>query len=203
VCDADALAHLRGPENFLVDMMDDPGAVREALKVVQAVWECAMGEVADAVIANNDGGTSVGWLGAWAPGRLGQLQCDLSVMISPGMFGELLLYELDAQSRFLDHSLYHLDGEAQVKHLGHILSVPRVRAIQWTNVAGQAPVTSFIPVLQRIQKAGKSLILDCPPAEVPALMEHLESSKMYIRTWAETPDDADDLVRLVARLTHD
>lgn len=203
VGDADVLSHLRGPDNFMMDLIDRPDEVKEALKKVQAVWENIIRSVSGIVMENNDGGCSVGWLQTWAPGVHGQLQCDLSVMLSPGMFGEFLRYELTAQSEFLDNSLYHLDGRQQVAHLDHILSVPKLRAVQWTNIAGQQPVTAFLPVLKRIQAAGKSLVLDCSPDELATLMEHLSSSKMYIRTWAQNEAEAEDIVRLSAKLSRD
>ena len=58
-------------------------------------------------------------------------------MISPKLFEELVMYELETQSQWLDYALYHLDGEQQVKHLDRILSVKGINAVQWTNVAGQ------------------------------------------------------------------
>jgi hypothetical protein len=203
VGDADALSHLRGPDQLMLDLLDRPEEVRAALAAVQAVWEDVMGRVFDLVLENNDGGSCVGWLSAYAPGRLGQLQCDLSVMVSPGMFQEFLVYELERQSEYLDHALYHLDGRQQVVHLPHILSVPGIRAVQWTNVAGQGPATDYIPVLRRIQAAGKGLILDCAPGEVPALLDQLSASGLFLRTWADSPAQAEDLVKLVAKLSRD
>ncbi|MDR1533340.1 MAG: hypothetical protein LBS62_14365 [Clostridiales bacterium] len=196
---ADALTHLRGPDQFMFDLLDSPDEVKGALVTVQAVWEQVMRGVYDAVAENNYGGTSVGWLSTWAPGLHGQLQCDLSLMLSPDMFEEFLLYELEAQSRFLDHALYHLDGRQQVIHLPHLLAIESIEAVQWTNVAGQAPVVDFIPVLQSIQQAGKNLILDCSPAELPVLLENLSASQMYVRTWADSRAEADSLVEMVRR----
>lgn len=200
---ADVLSHLRGPENLMMDFIDEPEQVKEALKKVQQVWEKHVTEVCGIITEANYGGNSVGWLGTWAPGKAWQMQCDLSVMMSEESFGEFLLYELQQQSAFLDNSLYHLDGDAQIRHLPHILSLPRLRAVQWTNVAGQPPSHAYLPVLQQIQKAGKSLILDCSPAEVPLLMENLSASKMFLRTWADNQREADDLVALIAKLSRD
>lgn len=200
---ADVLSHLRRPDVLLMDMLDSPDEVKMGLREVQAVWEKVYSEVYDIVLGNNDGGSSVGWLGTWAPGRLGQLQCDLSVMISPSMFEELILYELNAQAKWLDHALYHLDGWQQVKHLDHILSVKEIDAIQWTNVAGQPGPLHYIPELKRIQQGGKGLILHAAPDEIPELMGQLSSKGLYLLTYAESQTEADDIVELIAGLTHD
>ena len=198
VSDSDVLSHLRGPENFLYDLTDRSEDVKAALKTVQGVWESTMRSCHDITAANNRGGGTVGWLSTWAPGFHGQLQCDAGVMLSPEMFKEFICYELEAQSNFLEYSLYHLDGQQQVRHLPHILAIEKLDAIQWTNVAGQAPATAFLPELQQIQQAGKLLILDCSPHEVPVLLDNLKQENMYIRTWANSPADADDIVRMVA-----
>lgn len=203
VGDADVLSHIRKPEVLLMDMLDRPDDVKKGLRKVQEVWERIYSEMYNIVLDNNDGGSSVGWLGTWAPGRLGQLQCDLSVMISPKLFEEFIMYELQTQSEWLDHALYHLDGEQQVKHLDLLLSVKGIDAIQWTNIAGQKGPTHYIPIFQRIQKAGKGLIIGADPDEIPTLMENLSSKGLYLLTYANTQSEADDIVKLIAKLTHE
>ncbi|HHY82905.1 MAG TPA: hypothetical protein GX505_09550 [Clostridiales bacterium] len=203
VGDLDVLSHLRGPENLLMDMLERPDEVKKGLRKVQEIWEKVYTEIYDIVLANNDNGSSVGWLGTWAPGRLGQLQCDLSVMISPKLFDDMVLYELETQSQWLDYALYHLDGEEQIKHLDCILSVKGINAIQWTNVAGQPGPIHYIPVLKKIQKAGKGLILHVTPDEIPLIMENLSSKGLYLLTWTNTQDEADALVKTIEKLTHD
>ena len=194
VSDSDVLSHLRGPKNFLYDLVDQPEAVKKALVTIQAVWEKTHRSCYEIVSANNSGGSCVGWLNTWAPGFHAQLQCDASVMLSPEMFEEFICYELEAQANFLEYSLYHLDGYEQVRHLPYILAVKNLDAIQWTNIAGQAPVTAFLPELKQIQQAGKLLILDCSPDEVFVLLDNLKPEGMSIRTWADSPCEADDLV---------
>lgn len=200
---ADALAHLRGTEDLLADMLCEPDSVKGALEKIQAVWEHTYTEIYNIVSANNDGGCSVGWLGTWAPGRHGQLQCDLSVMIAPNMFEDMLLYELKKQSDWFDYSLYHLDGEKQVIHLDSILSLDRIHAIQWTNVAGQQAVSHYIDVLKRIQAAGKGLILHVMPQEIEFIMENLSSKGLYLMTYAENQEEACQIVKMTEKLTHE
>jgi len=200
---ADVLSHIRTPQVLLMDMIESPESVMTGIKKVQKVWEKVYAEMYDIVLANNDGGSSVGWLGTWAPGRLGQLQCDLSVMISPALFDEIIMYELETQARWLDFSLYHLDGQQQVRHLDSILSIKELDAIQWTNVAGQPEVTHFIPELKRIQKAGKGLILHVHPEEIQILMDELSSRGLYLLTYTNCQQDADDLVKQIEKMTRE
>lgn len=199
----DALSHLMGPEPLMETMVDEPEAVQAALETIETAYERIMDEVYAIVRENNEGGGTIGWLQTWAPGKHAQMQSDMSVMLSPAMFERFVLPELEAQCAFLDFALYHLDGQEQVRHLDMLLSIERLRAIQWTQVAGQPDALHFLPVLRRIQAAGKCLLIVVSPEQVAPLMDALSSRGLYLLTTANDRDEAEDLLRLVARGTHD
>ena len=199
---ADALAHLMGSEELLPAMLEEPEAVQRALSKIELSYERIMREVYDIVRTVNEGGSCVDWLSTWAPGFHAQMQCDLSVMISNPMFREFILPELQTQCKFLQYPLYHLDGFEQTRHLDDLLSIPELRAIQWTQVAGQPPCTSYLSELKRIQAAGKNLIIIVEPEQVEFLLENLSSRGLLLITTAPTVDDAQALLKRVGRLTH-
>ena len=200
----DALAYLRGNDTLLVDMADEHPGILGALRKLQAAWEKVTQEVYDILKSNNDGGGMIQWLRVWAPGLLAQMQVDMSVMISSDMFNTFALPELIEQSNFLDYPLYHLDGAQQVRHLDTLLSLERLKVIQWTSIAGQANPSHYLEVLQRIQKAGKSLLLPLPDAkDVESLLTNLSSKGLHIVVEAEDEDQADEIVRMASRLSHE
>ena len=132
-----------------------------------------------------------------------QMQVDMSVMISSDC-STLFLPELIEKSNFLDYALYHLDGAQQVRHLDTLLSLERLKVIQWTSIAGQANPSHYLEVLQRIQKAGKSLLLPLPDAkDVESLLTNLSSKGLHIVVEAEDEDQADEIVRMASRLSHE
>ena len=53
---ADALAHLYGSGNLLMDMIEEPQAVERALRKIEPVYEQTMLAVFERVRANNEGG---------------------------------------------------------------------------------------------------------------------------------------------------
>ena len=200
---ADALAHLMGSEAFLISMIDDPAATTTALEKIQRSYADIMTESYAIIKDNNQGGSCVGWLGTWAPGFHAQMQCDLSVMISSALFKQFIMPELQAQCDLLEYPLYHFDGIEQLRHLDDLLSLPKLKTIQWTQVVGQPPVTDYIPQLQKIQAAGKNLHIAVDSRQIPPLMENLSSRGLYLTTWANSKDEADAIVKDVARMTHD
>ena len=199
----DALSHLMGPEELLPAMIEDPDAVQGALKKIQTVYERIHREVFDIVRDVNEGGSCIDWLSTWAPGFHAQMQSDASVMISNPMFKEFIMPELTAQCEFLEYPLYHFDGIEQIRHLDDLLSIPNLRAIQWTQVEGQPPCTEFFPELRKIQAAGKNLLIIVRPEQVEEIMENLSSRGLYLVTTAPTKEDADAIIKTVSRLTHE
>ena len=196
----DALANLRGSDNLLIDMMECPEAVHRHIKTLQEILHRTESEFMPRLTQTNDGGTVTDWMGLWCPGRHHQLQCDLSVMISPDMFREFALPELEENAAVFDHTVYHLDGQEQIRHLDMILSVKGIDLIQWTPVAGQPPTTHFIEVLQRIQKAGKGLVLMPSSHEMPMLLDTLDPAGVCYYIWdISTPEEADAMTEMVLK----
>ncbi|MBR7185230.1 MAG: hypothetical protein IKD37_06450 [Clostridia bacterium] len=198
----DALSHLLGPDELLPTMLEEPERLSAALEKVQSAYARVMREVYATVRTVNDGGSCIDWLSTWAPGFHAQMQCDMSVMISNAMFDEFAMPELRAQCDLLDYPLYHLDGAEQLRHLDSLLSLEKLRAIQWMQVAGQKPCTEYIPELQKIQAAGKNLVIIVSPRQVKPLMENLSSRGLFLVTRTGTQDEAEALLRDVERWTH-
>ena len=83
------------------------------------------------------------------------LQSDFSYMISPRMFERLVMPDLIECCDEFDYAFYHLDGKGQVKHLDMLLSIERLRGIQWIPGDGAPPPEEWLPLLKRIRDGGK------------------------------------------------
>lgn len=199
----DALAHLRGSDTVLMDMMTEKEAVHTDLEKIQAAWLLASERVYQITRENNEGGQTIGWMNTWARGRHAQLQSDISVMISPDLFDEFVLPELKEQSAWMDRALYHFDGADQTKHLDKLLSIDTLHAIQWTNVEGQREPMYFIDTLKKIQSAGKGLLMLVKPEWIEPLMKELSSKGLYLVTAAPTEELANDMIKMVSKLTRE
>jgi hypothetical protein len=200
---ADALAHLRGSENLLMDLVDEEDQVKAALKKIQEVWLKVNNEVYEIVKDNNEGGGAITWLNTWAPGKHAQMQCDMSVMISPKDYNNFIIPELKAQSEWMDYCLYHLDGMEQLRHLDSLLSLDKLDVIQWTSVEGQPSPLEFIPQLKKIQEAGKCLLIYTNTREFEDLMEQLSSKGLYLLMDAPSEDEANEIIKRAEKLTHE
>ena len=81
-----------------------------------------------------------------------------------------------------------------------MLSLKKLRAIQWTPVAGQPLTSNFIPVLQKIQKAGKNLILFPAHHEVEPLLDNLSSRGLHlVIDGMPNVEAAQDMMKLIEK----
>lgn len=200
----DALSQLRGNADLLMDMLDEPEAVRRAAGLCVDCLRRSCGEMFGVIRDNCLGGSAQGWMNLLSGGRIMQLQCDMSVMLSADMFEQFIMEELRSTCDFLDNAVYHVDGREQLRHLDLILSEPRINMCQWANVAGQPPLLENIPTFRRIQAAGKGLVLHASKNEVKPLLAGISPKGLnLIVTDAASPEEADAIVAWVERATTD
>ena len=195
---ADALAAMRGSDNFLMDMITDEDFVLEGIQKLLPIYKETEEQLFDLVKENNEG-SILAWMHLWAPKRLAQLQCDLSVMISPEMYGKFIMPELEELCSFLDYPIYHFDGQEQIRHLDHLLSLEKLKAIQWTPVTGQPKTSTFLPHLQRIQKAGKNLVLHPGSDELELLLDNLSCRGLHLVCHARNKEEADYIQKTIMK----
>jgi hypothetical protein len=178
----DTLAALRGDHDLLFDLIERPEWVSERLaEINQAYFEVfnAMFEkVKDAY-----GGNCFSAFAIWGPGKTAKLQCDISATISPKMFRRFVSPHLQAQCRWLDFSLYHLDGTTCLQHVEPLLEIDGLNAIEWTPQAGKPGGGSpeWYDLYRRIRAGGKGVqAIGVEPEEVVPLLDAVGPQGLYI-----------------------
>jgi hypothetical protein len=153
------LSMMRGANNFLMDLLDRPDDVKR--------WTVRLGEFhRQAVEGYRKSRAAVGrredynWSGAWAPGDMDAVQCDVCSMLSPEMFREFALGEAEKEASFYDYTIWHLDGTAEFKHIDDICAIKNLHAIQYIDEKGRDPM-EFEHIWERILGYGKSLLFSC------------------------------------------
>jgi 5-methyltetrahydrofolate--homocysteine methyltransferase len=149
----DILASLRGTEDLLLDLYDAPDEVARLVPQITQLW-LRYYRALDALIAPAGRGASA-WGPCWFPTNGYFLQCDLSYMVSPRVFERYALPDLAALCAAMDYPVYHLDGKGALPHLDLLLSLDRLRAIQWQPGDGQPRADGWPDVLRRIRAGGK------------------------------------------------
>ena len=154
----DVLASLRGAQDVLMDLLDEPEKVGERIKEVTDCYYDYYNRFYD-VIKDEEGGNAYTVFQIWGPGRTVKLQCDCSAMMAPDDFRTYIQPSLKAQSEKADHVLYHLDGPAAIKHMDALMEIDGIDALQWTS--GDAGPDGTLPdwdvIYDKAIAAGKSI----------------------------------------------
>jgi hypothetical protein len=212
----DCLLAMRGGSNLCLDLYDHAPAVQAAMSQLEKSVVQFHDEWWPLIEATGQRGHTTSWLNTWSPGRSNVIQLDLLAMISPAQFARFFSRELEVQMQALDNTVYHLDGPDAIPHLPALHSLfghtparsagadhDPVIPIQWVPGAGAAPMAGWIPLLKQIQAQGANLHLWCQPDEVEPLMTELSSRGLFLSTWSAGEEEAEELIKLVARLTHE
>lgn len=149
----DILASLRGTENLLIDCVEQPDEIIRLVNEITPLWLHYFNEL-EAMIPPTQRGRAA-WAPPWSPSRGYMLQCDFSYMISPHMFERYVMPDLVASCEALDYPFYHMDGRGQLAHIDLLLSIEKLRGIQWQPGDGQPLADGWIDVLRRIREGGK------------------------------------------------
>ena len=202
----DDLSLLRGMQTLLLDMIDQPEPVKRAIARLADTWGQVHNELYQIAAPANQGGCCIAWMQTWAPGSHYQMSCDFSAILSPRMFKEFILPEIQAYLKVNQYSVYHWDGPDAIKHLDSLLSIPEIDAIQWTQGEGQPPATHprWIANYRKIQQAGKKLILPFVQiGEIETLLSQISSRGLMIRTYAASEAEARELLNKIPKWTRD
>ena len=132
----DILAALRGTQETLYDLIDEPEEVEKALSEIESTYFPYYDSIY-ALIKTKDGVTSYYCFNVLGRGKIAKVQCDFSAMISPQQYRRFVLPSLKRQIKRLDHSIYHLDGVDAIRHLPAIMEIEELDALQWTAGAGK------------------------------------------------------------------
>jgi hypothetical protein len=150
----------------------------------------------DAVLKAH-GQMSVTWMAIPSRGKMHIPSCDFTNMVSCATFDEFYLPSLRAEVRHMTHNIFHLDGKGMLRHLDRILAVPEIQAIQWFHGVGDdAPIMQWLPVIKRIQAAGKGVLVDLQLHELESFIAGTNPQGLYLCIAAPETLQPDILKRL-------
>lgn len=195
----DALISLRGPEETCFDLYECPELVKEKTFQLcdrfKEVYNLLNGILAKYQKGNGN------WMSVYHPQGWYVTSCDFLCMISNEMYKEFVEPELLEELAFFKHSIFHLDGPGALHHLDSLLAIPELNGIQWVYGAGNPTAAHWIPVLKKIQDAGKLIHITVVPSDIPVLLENLKPEGMLIQLFCESEEEAKDIVRYVEKNT--
>lgn len=195
----DALSAMRGRQELCIDLYEHPEDIKSILDRLREDAYYVYDRLYELAHASEWGCST--WLPAWASDKYIALQCDFIIMISPKMFKEFFLPDIQQQAKRFDHSIFHLDGYGATRHLDDLLDIPELNAIQWVPGDGAEPMPYWIPLLKRIQAGKKSIHISARSEDVEVLLENLNPNGLMINTYARSIEEADYLLDIAAKMS--
>ena len=194
----DIAASFRTTQGLLYDLYDAPEEVERLVGEVTRLWLRYYDEQV-ALIAPHCRGT-MPWAPIWSADTTYMLQCDFSYMIAPAMFERFVMPDLAACCDRLEHAFYHLDGRGQIPHLDLLMSLPRLRGIQWIPGDGAPPPHEWLDLLQRIRDGGKLCQVFVSAAGARTIVRELGGRGFLLAVEDEmAADEVDDYLRVLAQ----
>ena len=190
----DCVAGWREPQELCMDLLTTPDEVHELLKKSIAPLRQIMDPFYELLEAN--GQPSVSWMGIPSRRRKHISQTDFANMISPEQFRTFCLPYLREEIANFEFNVFHMDGKGVANHLDCLLEEPGLNAIQWVQgVGSDQPVLQWIPLIKKIQAAGKSVIVDLKPDELEEFIRQMDPVGLYLWISADAKDQDDIICR--------
>lgn len=198
----DILSQMRDPQTLMLDLIERPEWVEQSVAQINRVYFEAFDKLYEILNKTPWGGNAFCAFHLWGPGKTAKLQCDASAMFSTEMYQRFVVPALTEQCRWLDNSMYHLDGTQAMHHLDTLLKIEALDAIEWTPQAGieNGGNARWYPLYKKILAAGKGVqAVGVKPEEVKPLLDACGGEGLYIMCSARTQSEAQRLEDLVEK----
>ncbi len=193
----DCTAGLRGAERMCMDVVDQPEALHRLIQAAFAEYPEVYRHF-DRILKAH-GQPSVTWMNLPSFETFNVLACDFAVNLSTEHFNAFCMPVLRQEAESFVHNVFHLDGKGVARHIDSILTLPNLKAIQWVQGYGDdTPIRQWIPLIQKIQQAGKSVIVDLKPEELDDFIRLVDRTGIMLWVDAE-PRLQGDILKRVTR----
>lgn len=197
----DLLSMHMGTSSFMMALIDEPewmqGAILQAARDTE-VERRRLEEIARRKTTLWYGIS--GWMTLWAPEPFISTQSDVSCMLSPAMYEQFVVPELELLSASTGAMWYHLDGHDARQHLPRLLSLPYLRVIQYTPTPSEPPNgPDHLDFYRKIQRAGRIVHIQVPPEHVDALVGKLDPALLMLDTYCASEAEGRALLKRAER----
>ena len=174
---ADGLVSLRSPMSMCYDVYENPEFIKQGVMDLLPGFQEVYTHLYQLTTKYQKGSSC--WMSLWHPERWYVPSCDFSCMISPEHYEDLIAEEIEKETEFLDASIYHLDGPGALRHLDRILQFPRLSGVQWVYGAGQPSASHWLPIIRKIQAAGKCVVIEVKAHELGVMLEEIAPEGVF------------------------
>jgi hypothetical protein len=185
----DLHAVLRGHNESIVDLMDEPG------KSAELLWR--MGEIFRDFTEEFwkrmplfEGGYFDAQYSLWAPGPIVRMQEDATAVFSPALYRKFVQPVDRTLAAHFPSSFIHLHSTSMFL-LEAFLEIAEIRCFEINNDVCGPPLERMVPYFQMVQKARRPLLIrgSFTPQELQLLLDSLEPRGLFLNIMVNTMNE--------------
>ena len=193
----DSLVATVGAQRLIRHIFSNPDEVKRLISRLTDICCAVLDHYYEKISRVQEG--SITWIPAYSPRRYFALQDDFSGLVSPRMFEEFFVEEVERLSKYLDNSIYHLDGPLAIGNLDRLLEIDSLNGIQWVPGAGAKPMSEWTDLCAKVLDADKCLQIACTPDEAELLLSKLRHGGLFLSTHCSSEREARSVLRIAER----
>ncbi len=193
----DCAAAFRDPQQFCLDLLLEPEMAERLIEISSRDFHPVYNRFDTLLKLHHQ--PSVTWMGIPSFGKMHIPGCDFASMLSPEFFDRFVMPSIRKEIAPMTHNVFHVDGKGVARHLDKILELPEVNAIQWVQGMGlDAPIMQWVPLIKKVQAAGKSLVIDLQIYELEEFMNEVRPEGILLCINADI-NTQKDIIRKVLK----
>lgn len=191
----DCTAMLRAAEKLCLDLILRPEPLKHLIDLVFEEFPQVYNHFDRILKEHNQ--LSATWMNLPSFETFNVLACDFATNISPVHFEEFCMPIIRKEAKLFKHNVFHLDGSGVAQHIDAILTLPNLQAINWEQGYGiDEPIIQWLPLIKKIQEAGKSVIVDLKMHELDEFIKKVDPTGIMLWIPAEPSEQKDILERV-------
>jgi len=191
----DCTMGLRGMERMCIDLVTQPEQIKRLIDLAFAEYPQVYRHFDDVLKAH--GQPSVTWMNLPSFETFNVLACDFATNIGTKHFDEFCMPVIRREAELFRHNVFHMDGPGVARHVDSILTLPNLAAVQWVQGYGvDAPIMQWAPLIEKIQRTGKSVIVDLRLDEIDDFAKAVDPRGIMLWVPSDPEDQPDVLERL-------
>lgn len=193
----DLLAAVRGAERLCMDLLDTPELIDRAMEQARAVFRDLWSAVRTAGRMDELGFCQ----NFYSMEGAAMLQCDFSCMIHPELYRRWALPALEEEAAIVRHAVYHWDGPGALVHWDAVMACRGFYAVSYVPGDGHGRLSDHLPMLRRIQEAGKVAHVGGTPDEIRRMHKELRHDRVVYYLAPDTPREGEELLKWLTKNT--
>ena len=191
----DCVAAWRDSQELCYDLYENPDEVKLAINKALDDFQTVYNHFDAMLKAKNQ--LSATWLGVPSFGKMHIPSNDFSAMISENHFIDFCLPGIQKEVEQMTHNIWHLDGKDCARHIDILLTVSQIQGFQWVQGDGAKPIMQWVPLIKKIQAAGKSVLVYLDKPEIEDFLGAVEPKGIML--CVEGNGDEDQIIKRVEK----